>query len=271
MVILLSLVIGFITAFIGSIAGLGGGVILVPILLFLGDLSDTYSWVTPQSIVGISLVVMIFTGLSSTLSYLKHKRVDLKMGTVLLIGSIPGGITGSWLNQFFETDGFALLFGVVMILVSLAFFIPRNRSFGLSKLKGVQREKFIGGETYRYEFPIVISIIFAFGVGVLSGLLGIGGGSLIVPAMILLFSIPPHVATATSMFMIFFASISSSATHISLGHVEWGNTIYFIPGAYLGGMVGAAVNRRLNSQAVEWFLRVLLILIGIRLIWQGIG
>ncbi|WP_143414470.1 sulfite exporter TauE/SafE family protein [Halobacillus massiliensis] len=271
MIIVLSLVIGFITAFIGSIAGLGGGIILVPILLFLGDTSSDYSWVTPQTIVGISLVVMIFTGLSSTLSYLKHKRIDLKLGSILLMGSIPGGIMGSWLNQFFETDGFALVFGILMIVISLAFFIPRDSSYRFINLTGVKREKVVAGETFNYEFPIALSIIFAIGVGLLSGLLGIGGGSLIVPAMILLFSIPPHIATATSMFMIFFASISSSITHISLGHVDWGNTLYFIPGAYIGGMVGAAVNRRLNSKTVEWFLRVLLILIGIRLIWQGIG
>ncbi|MFG6148150.1 sulfite exporter TauE/SafE family protein [Halobacillus sp. B23F22_1] len=271
MLIVFSLLIGFITAFIGSIAGLGGGVILVPVLLFLGDQLDSFQWVSPQTIVGISLVVMIFTGLSSALSYLKHKRVDLKLGLVLMAGSIPGGIFGSWLNQFFQTDGFALLFGIVMIAVSLVFFLPRDSTKATPFNKGLSREKEIHGQTFFYRVPIITSVLFAFGVGVLSGLLGIGGGSLIVPALILLFKIPPHIATATSMFMIFFASITSSATHVYLGHVEWAHTLLFIPGAYLGGSVGAIVNRQLNSQTVEWFLRILLILIGIRLIWQGIG
>ena len=269
--VILMFMIGLVTALVGSIAGLGGGVILVPVLLFLGDQLSTFDWVSPQSIVGISLVVMIFTGMSSALSYLKHDRVDKKIGYVFLIGSVPGGIIGSWLNQFFKTDMFSLLFGCIMIVVSLLFFIPRKTPGTYLFNKGLKREKVIEGTTYTYQMPIAFGLILSLGVGMLSGLLGIGGGSLMVPAMILLFNIPAHIATATSMFMIFFASISSSATHIFLGHVEWAYTLYFIPGAYLGGTLGARVNRLLKGQAVEWFLRVLLILIGIRLIWQGIG
>ncbi|UOQ46033.1 sulfite exporter TauE/SafE family protein [Halobacillus salinarum] len=269
---ILLFVIGFITALVGSIAGLGGGVILVPSLLFLGDHFSAFDWVTPQSIVGISLVVMIFTGLSSTISYIRHQRVDKKIGWLLLMGSVPGGILGSWLNQFFKTDLFSLLFGAVMILVSLLFFLPRNNNReNENSKKGIKRVKEINGVTHNYHMPLGTGITLAFIVGLLSGLLGIGGGSLMVPAMILLFGFPAHIATATSMFMIFFASISSSATHIVLGHVEWVHTIFFIPGAYFGGTAGAWLNRKLNGQAVEWFLRILLILIGVRLIWEGIG
>lgn len=268
---LIMFVIGLITALVGSVAGLGGGVILVPVLLFLSDHFASFNWVTPQTIVGISLVVMIFTGMSSAISYMKHQRVDKKIGLVFLSGSIPGGILGSWLNQFFETDGFSLFFGIVMIAVSLLFFIPRRPS-GHSLFKtGMSREKTVDGKVYKYRMPFWVGFFLSFCVGMLSGLLGIGGGSLMVPAMILLLNIPPHIATATSMFMIFFASITSSATHVLLGHVEWSHTLWFIPGAYLGGTLGAWVNRRLDGQVVERFLRVLLVLIGIRLIWQGLG
>ncbi|WP_281976021.1 sulfite exporter TauE/SafE family protein [Halobacillus litoralis] len=263
-------VIGLITALVGSIAGLGGGVILVPVLLFLGDHFQSFEWVNPQAIVGISLVVMIFTGMSSAISYMKHQRVDKKIGLIFLYGSIPGGIFGSWLNQFFKADVFSLFFGIIMILVSLLFFIPRRQKGNSLFKTGIEREKMVDGKTFTYRMPFLIGLVLSFAVGMLSGLLGIGGGSLMVPAMILLLNIPPHIATATSMFIIFFTSISSSATHIALGHVEWAYTLWFIPGAYLGGTLGAAANRRLNGQAVEWFLRVLLIVIGIRLIWQGI-
>ncbi len=265
-------VIGFVTALVGSVAGLGGGVILVPSLLFLGDHFDSFNWVTPQSTVGISLVVMIFTGMAAAISYIRHKRVDKKIGFFLLAGSVPGGILGAWLNQFLNSNLFSLVFGAIMILVSLLFFLPRSKDKTADSNKpGIKREKELDGETFIYTMPIGRGLVLAFVVGLLSGLLGIGGGSLMVPAMILLFAFPAHIATATSMFMIFFASISSSATHVILGHVEWGHTLSFIPGAYLGGSAGAWLNRKLNGQAVEWLLRILLILMGIRLIWQGIG
>ncbi|SIS43792.1 sulfite exporter TauE/SafE family protein [Salimicrobium flavidum] len=268
--IIISLIIGFLTAFAGSIAGLGGGVILVPSLLFLSDYFESFSWVTPQRIVAISLIVMIFTGMSSAISYIRHKRVDFKLGALFLVGSVPGGIAGAYINGFIDGDLFSLIFGGVMIFVSLLFFLPRRQSSQSLFKKGMERVKTVGGEEYHYTVPISLGVILAFIVGTLSGLLGIGGGSLMVPAMILLFQLPPHIATATSMFMIFFAVIPSSVTHIGLGHVDWYRTLFFIPGAYLGGTVGAYVNRKMNAKSVEWVLRILLILIGIRLISQGL-
>ena len=73
--------------------GLGGGIIIVPLLIGLHSLS-------PQLAVGTSMVTVVFTGLSSTLTYMKHKRVDYKSGLILFIGSGPGGIIGSWANKF---------------------------------------------------------------------------------------------------------------------------------------------------------------------------
>ncbi|KGP72527.1 sulfite exporter TauE/SafE family protein [Pontibacillus yanchengensis] len=274
MIAVLIIIIGFFTAFIGSIAGIGGGTILVPSLLFLNHFLDSFSWVTPQKIVGISLIVMVFTGLSSTISYLKSKRIDYKSGVVFLVGSIPGGILGSWLNQFIEVKPFTLLFGILMIIVSSLFFLRKRETKPQAHRKGslyVHRSIELDGHTYHYSIPILLGALMAFGVGILSGLFGIGGGSLMVPAMILLFRVPPHIATATSMFMIFFMSLLSSTTHILLGHVAWFYTLLFIPGAWVGGTLGAKVNQRMKSETIVWTLRILLILIGIRLIWEGIG
>lgn len=274
MTIIILLIIGFLTAFIGSIAGIGGGTILVPSLLFMSQISDSFSWVTPQKIVGISLVVMVFTGLSSTISYWKNNRIDYKSGLIFLIGSLPGGVFGSWLNQFINEDIFSLVFGLVMIAISLLFFFKKSdqpsSKTAVSKFY-IQRSLTINGHTHYYAVPIIWGTLLAFGVGMTSGMFGIGGGSMMVPAMILLFGFPAHIATATSMFMIFFLSLFSSGTHILLGHVEWIYTLALIPGAWIGGTVGAKVNQRMKSHTIEWVLRVILILIGIRLIWEGIG
>lgn len=271
MVFVVSLLIGLSTAFIGSLMGLGGGIILVPTLLFIASVSDTFSWATPQAIVGISLVVMIFTGLSSTLAYLKVRRVDYRTGFLFLIGSIPGGIFGSWLNQFVEAGPFQLYFGILMIFIAILLIFKKDepRSVEL-KGKGVRTFE-LYGKRYQYKVNPIAAVTLAFCVGILSGLFGIGGGSIMVPAMILFFGVPVHIATATSMFMIFFVSIFSSITHIALGHVVWKYVLLFIPGAWIGGRLGAKVNQMLSSQVLEWILRGLLILIGIRMIIQGLS
>lgn len=271
MVVILALFIGLISAFVGSIAGLGGGIFIVPILLFLHKTSDSFAWATPQTAVGVSLVVMIFIGFSSTMTYLKNKRVDLKSGLIFSVGSVPGAVLGAWLSQYIKEDLFTLLFGILMLVVSAMFFIRKHASSEKQiKNKGITRSFTVGDTHYTYSFSALLGVSLAFGVGVASGLFGIGGGSLMVPAMILIFGFPPHIATATSMFMIFISSILSSSTHIMLGHVEWTFTLLFIPGAILGGILGAKTNQVMRSHVIELILRILLVIIAFRLIWEGL-
>ncbi|MDL4839940.1 sulfite exporter TauE/SafE family protein [Aquibacillus rhizosphaerae] len=273
MFLITSIIIGFLAAFVGSIAGLGGGVILVPTLLVLHELFDSFNWATSQNVVSISLIVMIFTALSSSISYYKENRIDYKSGFIFVLASIPGGVLGSYLNKFINTEQFSLYFGFLMLAMFAVFFL-KKRNPSQENHTGIwvaERSVKINNELHRYSYSKIIAVVVAFFVGVLSGLFGIGGGSLMVPAMILLFRFPAHIATATSMFMIVFLSISSSLSHIFLGHVNWEYVWMFIPGAWFGGIVGAKVNQRMKSSTVELFLRVLLIIIGIRLIWQGIG
>lgn len=270
LVFIICLIVGLLTAFVGSIMGLGGGVILVPTLLLIASVSDAFAWATPQTIVGVSLIVMIFTGLASTLTYLKVKRVDYKTGLLFLIGSIPGGVVGSWLNQFVDGDSFQLYFGILMIIISLLLVLKKKDPPKRELLGKHVRTFTYNGETYQYKVQKPLAITLAFIVGILSGLFGIGGGSIMVPAMILLFGFPVHIATATSMFMIFFVSIVGSTTHIALGHIPWEYVLFFIPGAWIGGKLGAKVNQMLSSKTLEWILRILLIFIGLRMIIQGV-
>ncbi|SHM93206.1 sulfite exporter TauE/SafE family protein [Gracilibacillus kekensis] len=274
--IIICLVIGLFSAMLGSIVGLGGGVILVPILLILHATTPLFDWANASTIVGISLIIMIFTAMSSTYAYGKAKRIDYKSGLYFIAGSLPGGVLGAWLNQFVETDMFSLFLGIFMLLIFAIFLFKKTPASSEKSLDGknswyrVTRKVTIGEKTYHYAFNPVIAISIAFIVGMLSGFFGIGGGSLMVPAMILFFHFPPHIATATSMFMILALSMVSSITHISLGHIEWRYVWAFIPGAWFGGILGARVNQHLSSNAVEKLLRVVLLLIGLRLIWQGL-
>jgi hypothetical protein len=125
-------------------------------------------------------------------------------------------------------------------------------------------------DTYVYGFPIWFALLLTFAVGFASGLFGIGGGSIIVPAMILLFLFPPHVAVGTSMFMVFLSSIINSITHVSLGNVPWLYTIPVIPAAYIGAKLGANLNKKLNSETLVVALRIVLLLLGVRSIIAGL-
>lgn len=270
MVFLICILVGIVTAFVGSLVGLGGGVILIPILILLFQFVPGFEWATPQAIVGISLISMIFTSLASTLTFLKKGRVDYKTGLLFLSGSIPGSVFGSWLNQYIETDVFLLYFGILIIAISMLFFLKQKPQKKTAFNGKNQRTFHVDGELYSYSVSTWFAFILSLIVGTLSGLFGIGGGSIMVPAMILLFGFPVHIATATSMFMIFFVSIIGSTTHIALGHIVWEYALFFIPGAWIGGKLGAKVSQLLKGKTLEWILRITLVLIGLRMIINGL-
>lgn len=263
--------IGLLAGALGSLMGLGGGIIIVPALMVLSGYLGILAGITPQIAVGTSLLIMIFTGLSSTLAYLKQKTVDLKSGLLFFAGSGPGALVGVYFNNGIDTKNFLIFFGIFIIIVSFILMIRKHlKPLKLTK-RGIRRE-FINesGETIEYGYHPAVALSIAFVVGMLSGLFGIGGGSLMVPAMILMFGFPPHRAVATSMFMIFLSAILSSISHISLGNVNWLYAIALIPGAWFGGKIGATINKRLKSDTVVNILRIFLIIIGIRLIYEGL-
>ncbi|MDP9738590.1 UNVERIFIED_ORG: putative membrane protein YfcA [Bacillus sp. B2I3] len=265
--------IGLLAGSIGALVGLGGGIIIVPSLLYLGTSKNIIDELTPQVAVGVSTVIMIFTGLSSTLSYLKHKVVDYKAGLIFFIGGAPGGIMGAHVNKNLNAEAFSLYFGIFMVFMAIVLLVKNRLKpmlFKPGKGKIVKTYITENGHSFSYGYHPLLAVFISFVVGFSSGLFGIGGGALMVPVMMLLFFFPPHMAVATSMFMVFLSSITNSITHISLGNVNWPYAFALIPGAWFGAKLGAFINTRLKSASLENMLKIVLIIIGLRLIYQGI-
>ncbi|NPC94063.1 sulfite exporter TauE/SafE family protein [Bacillus sp. WMMC1349] len=264
------IILGFIAGTIGGLVGLGGGIVIVPSLLFLSGIA-MFDHITPQIAVGTSLFVIIFTGLSSTITYMKYNTVDYKSGLIFFIGSGPGSIIGAHVSKYFSSSSFSLSFGIFMILLSLSLMIKKKERTAEKKHIGVIRTfKNDEGNDYTYSYQPIFGIAIAFVVGFLGGLFGIGGGSLMVPAMLLIFLFPTRVAVATSMFIIFLSSVTGSLGHVISGHVNWLYALALIPGAWYGGKLGAIINKKMNTKTIVVILRLVLILIGLRLVYQGI-
>lgn len=269
MIWIILLIVGLCAGIFGSLIGLGGGIIIVPVLLFLGKL-DLIPHMTPQLAVGTSLIVIVFTGLSSTIANMKRKTTDYQSAILFFLGSGPGAIFGSYLNKGMNQDQFNIYFGIVMIAISFLLMI-RHKLKPLQSTGSIQKtvtDEF--GKTYTYGYRPVVAIVISFLVGTISSLFGIGGGALMMPVMLVLFSFPPHVAVATSMFLIFLSSLTGSLSHIALGNVEWLYTFALVPGAWYGAKIGSYLNAKMKANQVVTALRIVLILIGIRLIIEGL-
>lgn len=265
-------IVAVLAGVIGALVGLGGGAILIPAILMIAGGTDFLSDITPQTVVGLSAVMMVFTGLSSTISYTKTKQVDYKTGFIFFIGSIPGTMIGAWINKGLDLPTFNLYFGILLIVLGTVLIVrDRLKPVKWFTENGMRRE-FTDNEgvTHVYGYPIWFAVGFSFIVGTVSGLFGIGGGSLIVPAMIILFLFPPHVAVATSMFLVFLTSLVNSASHIYLGNVPWLYTLPVIPAAYIGAKIGANINKRIKSEKVVFALRFVLLILGARSILDAL-
>lgn len=271
MIYLLLAFIGLVAGTLGSLVGFGGGVILVPVLLYAGSWFAFLQSFSPQTAVGTSLVIVIVTALSSVISYAKQRKVDFRSALLFFSASGPGAIIGAAVNGGLDKDSFQLYFGFMMLFL-LFLLTLRNRLHTKKKIKWTTTKTYLdeNGEEKEYGYHIVIALLISLVVGIISGLFGIGGGSLLVPAMLIFFHFPTRMAAATSMMVIFMSSIMGSITHFTLGNIDWVYAAAIAPGAWIGGTLGAWLSRRMGGKGVELVLRIMLFVIATKMIWEGV-
>lgn len=268
MVILL--IIGLIAGTIGSLLGLGGGVIIVPSLMFLSQVVPGLEHITPAIAIGTSYILVIFTACSSTLSYAKEKRVDFHTGWLFFISCGPGAMIGAFLTRYFNIDQFFLAFGIFMAVVTLILFF-KDRIPPLSIRFDVTRTLTDAtGNTYTFGYNRWIALLASFVIGLISGLFGVGGGSLFIPLLVILFQYTPHIATATSMFTILLTSLAGSITHFFQGNIDWYTVLFLAPGAWIGGKWGAWISNKLSSKGLLSLLRIAFLMVAFRMMLKGL-
>lgn len=267
--VVICIAVGLLAGTFGSLVGLGGGVIIIPSLLYLASVHPQFVHVTPAVAAGSSLVLVILTALSSTISYGRQKRIDFQVGGILALACAPGALIGAIFTRFFSPDRFSLFFALLMFLV--AYLLGLKKKAPQKRLKwSVTRTVVIDGQEVTYGYQRTVALMISFFVGLLCGMFGIGGGSLLVPMMILLFGFPPHLAAATSMFTILLTSTLGSVSHVWQGNVNWWIVLTMAPGSWLGGQLGVWISNRLSSKRLLIVLRVAFVLVAIRMLLEGI-
>lgn len=270
--VLILLSIGLAAGTVGSLIGLGGGIIIVPMLLNIDRFLTAFSTVPIHVAVGTSLVTIVFSSLSSTLAYHKQKRIDFKSGLLFLIGSVPGSLLGTYLNSLLNTERFTLFFGILLVCISFFLFVSTKLNKKAKEIhKGVIRTYTNDeGEAYTYSYSLPFAIALSTLIGLISGLFGIGGGIMLVPMMAFLFGFPPQLAVATSMFVVMFTTLGSSISYVAIGSVNFYYALLLIPGAWFGGKLGSFINQKLKTETIGLLLRLVVLFYGIKLMIENI-
>lgn len=256
--------------FVGSLTGLGGGVIITPVLtLFLG--------VDIRYAIGTSLVAVIATSSGAAAAYVRDGYSSIRVGMFLEIATTLGAVCGAYLGTHVPTRALAMIFGVILLQAAWQATreqktpttpLPPDVVAARLKLNGSYLSK-EGPQQYQVR-RVKTGFGLMFGAGTISGLLGIGSGSLKVIAMDQAMQIPFKVSTATSNFMIGVTAAASASLYLSRGYV---NPVIVMPvmlGILLGSMIGARFLARLSVPFLRKAFAILVAVIAIQMIISGI-
>ncbi|MFH1650582.1 MAG: sulfite exporter TauE/SafE family protein [Chloroflexota bacterium] len=257
----------FIGAF-GTLIGAAGGFLLVPILLFL------YPQDSPATITSITLTVAFCNALSGSIAYGHLRRIDYRSGLTFAAASVPGAIIGANITAALSRGIFEIVFAAVLLLVAgYLMFRPERRGARaagafLVERRVTDRE----GNTFTYAYNRVLGIGIAFFVGLLSGLLGIGGGIIHVPALTQLLNFPVYIATATSHFVVALTTFSAVITHVAQGIFTEGvgRAAVLSAGAIVGAQFGARFSHRVPGVLIVRLLAAGLAIVALRLLIAGL-
>jgi uncharacterized membrane protein YfcA len=261
---------GAATGLLGSLLGIGGGLVLVPLFTQVYDLS------TPMA-VGTSLWCVFFNSLSGSLVYLRQKRVDIPLGLVFAVSTFPGALLGIALAHFVGRPTFDLLFGLLLaaagVLLTGVGTSGRNGS-PVRPVRGLRgRERTLtdaAGNSFTYRASFRLGALVSAGVGVFSSFFGIGGGILHVPLLHRIFGMDIHIAAATSHFILVFTSLAGAMTQTIVGGVwQVDNLLALGLGVALGAQIGARLALRTRPRRLVILVAVAMMGAGVRLVWQG--
>lgn len=253
--------IGLLAGTLGSLVGLGGGFIIVPLLTILFNLPS-------RLIAGTSTAVIVINSIASTWTYHGQRRIDWKSGLIFGAVAVPGSFFGARLSHHLSTHVFDVSFACLLIVVSLfLLFRPAEAKRSFFKHTAFRTLTDANGHQFSYSFNLAAGLVASFIVGFASSLFGIGGGSVMVPMMVLVLGFPAHIAGATSMLTVLISSIVGAGSHAMLGDILWLYALFLAIGALFGGLLGPRLAKRIPAHRLLRVLAVLMILTAIRLFW----
>lgn len=237
-------VAAFLASIFGSMVGLGGGFILVPILrLFFG--------LAPAEAAGTALVLVVANSGSGAFTYLLQRRVHVRVGLLFAAGGLPGSIAGAVLAKHISAPLFDGLLALLLFAVALDMVLRRAQH--ISAREDATREV----HTLR-GMPPIAALAVGFGVGLVSSLFGIGGGVVLVPTLLYFSDLPAHAISATSHFGIVLTSPVGLAVHALQHDIRVGDIVSLVLGGLCGGPIGARLSLRLKSRQLLIFVAIAL-------------
>jgi uncharacterized membrane protein YfcA len=245
MVTVLLVVLGFFAGLLGALTGIGGGVLLTPILALHFNIPI-------REAIGTSLVAVITTSAASSSVHLQRHTTDIRLGMTLELATSLGAAVMAYLVGYFNRNVLEGLFAAFLLYSAITILTKGGKVSPSDDTEpGPNGEIAIPPyEPQRYPVGLSASLV----AGALSGLLGIGGGPIKVPVMFIFMNVPLMVATATSNFMIGVTATASAIVYYRRGDILPGFAAPLAVGVFVGSLLGARLAPRVNHKVVVYLL-----------------
>ena len=267
--------LGGIVGFLSGMFGVGGGFLITPLLFFIG--------VPPAVAVATGANQVVASSVSGVLAQLRRKGVDFTMGWVLLVGGVAGSAVGVWVFRWMtllgQVDLFVQLSYVLFLgLIGAMMFQESLRSLLRARKPGapVRRahvHSWVHGLPFKMKFrasglyiSVIPPLLIGAAVGFLAAIMGVGGGFIMVPAMIYLLGMPTKVVIGTSLFQIIFVTAFTTVMHaVTSQTVDMLLALLLILGGVVGAQIGARVGVRLKAEQLRILLSLLVLAVSVRI------
>ncbi|MGE0764883.1 MAG: sulfite exporter TauE/SafE family protein [Hyphomicrobiaceae bacterium] len=269
--------LGVAVGVLSGMFGIGGGFITTPMLIFLG--------VPPAVAVGTGTSQVVASSVSGALGHWSRGNVDVKMGVYLIVGGLFGATTGIWLQQllkaagqldFFTTMTYVLMLGIVgglMVIEALRSLLRQASGQPQGSPRRGGQHSWLSKLPFKTRFPasklymsLIPPLVVGAFVGWLTAIMGVGGGFLLVPALIYTIKMPTRIALGTSAFQIIFVAAYATLLQASQNYaIDAALALPLIVGGVVGAHVGVMVASRLNPEQLRALLGVLVMAVAIRM------
>ncbi len=265
-------IVAAVAAILGSMLGLGGGVFLVPILtLFFG--------IDPRLAVGASAIVVVTNSVVGSTNHLRSRFTNLRLAMLLQVSMAIGAIAGALYGVVADPRVIYGVFGAVLVYAAVSMVARRQRAVmgppagapDALDLGAAFYDPAIRGDVGYIPVRVAGGMGVGAGAGVISGMLGVGGGVVMVPAMNLLMRVPVKAAVGTSSFMIGITSVATSFVYYAHGKIDPTLVVPSIIGVFIGGQVGSRLTRRIRAQRLALIFALILLYLGVSLLLRAAG
>jgi len=263
-------VTSILAGFLGALTGLGGGVVIVPVLCVLFKMDIHYA-------IGASLVSVIATSSGAAAAYVREGYSNIRIGMFLEVATTLGALLGAYLTAKVPGNWIGVIFGVVLLYSAWASLrkpsteTKRPRPDSIAMRLNLRGSYPVQGSTEEYvaqHVPAGFAIMLV--AGTLSGLLGIGSGAVKVLAMDQVMKLPFKVSTTTSNFMIGVTAAASAGVYLSRGYILPGLSMPVMLGVLAGALIGSCILVNADVRALRLVFSIVIVALGVEMIFNGL-